>query len=373
MIEPYIIDTTLRDGEQAPGVVFSKKEKMKIAYMLEEMGVDEVEIGTPAISNEEKKIIKAIASEGFSYKTSSWCRANMNDIKEASTLKTTSINISLPVSDIQINTLGRSRDWVLSELKKTTMYACSYFNHVTVGAQDATRANIQFLHEYISLAKEFGANRIRIADTVGISSPLEIQELFLNLSSHFPNMEFEFHGHNDLGMATANAITAYKSGAKCLSATVNGLGERAGNSVLEELIAYFIYKENSVAYNGEIVSTLCNFVADIAKVKLALNKPLIGEKVHTHESGIHTSAILKNKKSYQFINPSDFGVDTEKTAFCFGKHSGKASIHHFFKEKNLLLDDQRIQQILNLVKESASSWKRPLTEIDLMQIYLANS
>ena len=372
MMKPYIIDTTLRDGEQAPGIVFSKKEKMKIAYMLHEMGVDEVEIGTPAISAEEKKIIKAIATEGFSYKTSSWCRANIYDIKEASKLKTTSINISLPVSDIQIKTLGKSRDWVLSELKKTTAYACSYFSHVTVGAQDATRANIHFLQEYISLAKESGAKRIRIADTVGISSPLEIQALFLNLSSRFPSMEFEFHGHNDLGMATANAITAYKSGVKCLSATVNGLGERAGNSVLEELIAYFIYKENNLAYNGKIISKLCHFVAHNSGVKLALNKPLIGEKVHTHESGIHTSAILKNKKSYQFLNPSDFGIDTEKTAFCFGKHSGKASINHFFKEKNLFLDDQRVQQILTLVKESATSWKRPLTEIDLMQIYLGN-
>lgn len=368
-MKPYLIDTTLRDGEQAPGVVFSKREKMKIALYLNELGVDEVEIGTPAISYDEKIIIKQIASEGYSYKTSSWCRANMNDIQEAAKLKTTSINISLPVSDIQINTLGKSRDWVLSELKKTTKYASNYFSHVTVGAQDATRANIDFLKQYIYYAQEFGASRIRIADTVGISSPLEIQELFSMLCGSFPTMEFEFHGHNDLGMATANAITAYKSGAKCLSATVNGLGERAGNSVLEELIAYFIYKENNTAYKAKIITTLCNYVAANSGLKLAANKPLIGKKVHTHESGIHTSAILKNKKSYQFINPSDFGQNND--GFCFGKHSGKASINHFFKEKNLLLDEQKAQQILMLVKENASSWKRPLTELDLMQIYHA--
>jgi len=369
-MKPYLIDTTLRDGEQAPGVVFSKKEKMKIATMLNELGVDEVEVGTPAISNDEKKIIKQIATEGFSYKTSSWCRANLNDIKDASLLKTTSVNISLPVSDIQINTLGKSRNWVISELKKTTQYASSFFEHVTVGAQDATRADINFLKKYIFYAKENGAKRIRIADTVGISSPLEIQELFLNLSTSFPSMEFEFHGHNDLGMGTANAISAFKSGANCLSATVNGLGERAGNSVLEELIAFFIYKENSTTYNSKIISKLCKYVADSSGLKLATNKPLIGEKVHTHESGIHTSAILKNKKSYQFINPTDFGQNN--AGFCFGKHSGKASVNHFFKEKNLFLDDGKAQQILAIIKEYSSLWKRPLNETDLMQIYLGN-
>lgn len=366
-MSPYLIDTTLRDGEQAPGVVFSKREKMKIAMYLNDLGVDEVEIGTPAISYDERAIIKAIASEGYSYKTSSWCRANLKDIKEASRLGTTSINISLPVSDVQIKTLGKSRDWVLSELKKNTEFASNYFAHVTVGAQDATRANIDFLKQYIYFSQECGASRVRIADTVGISSPLEIQELFSNLTGSFPAMEFEFHGHNDLGMATANAITAYKSGAKCLSATVNGLGERAGNSVLEELIAYFLYKEKNTRYKSKIISTLCNYVADNSRLKLATNKPLIGKKVHTHESGIHTSAILKNKKSYQFINPEDFGQDND--GFCFGKHSGKASINHFFKTKNLFLDEHRAQQILSLVKENSCSWKRPLTELDLMQIY----
>ena len=364
---PYLIDTTLRDGEQAPGVVFSRKEKMRIAIMLDELGVDEVEIGTPAISNEEKLIIKAIASSGFSFKTSSWCRANLEDIKEASKLGTSSINISLPVSDIQIETMGKSQKWVLANLVETTQYASGFFSHRTVGAQDATRANIHFLKEYIAIAQESGAQRVRIADTVGISSPNEIQALFLDLSQSFPTMEFEFHGHNDLGMATANAITAYKSGANCISATVNGLGERAGNAVLEEFIAYLIYKEKNTAYNSKMVAELCNYVADKSGLKLATNKPLIGEKVHTHESGIHTSAILKNRASYQFINPLDFGQ--KEAGFCFGKHSGKASILHFFKEKNLYFDENIVQYILSSVKKKASCLKRPLTEIDLMNIY----
>lgn len=365
---PYIIDTTLRDGEQAPGVVFSQNEKMKIAAMLDELGVDEVEIGTPAISNEEKTIIKTIANAGFSFKTSSWCRANLEDIKEASKLKTTSINISLPVSDIQIETMGKSYQWVLQQVVETTKYASNNFSHSTVGAQDATRSNIHFLKEYIFNAQESGANRVRIADTVGISSPNEIQELFSDLTQSFPTMEFEFHGHNDLGMATANAITAYQSGAKCISATVNGLGERAGNSVLEEFMAYLKYKEKNTTYNTAVIAKLCEYVAAHSGVKLPINKPLIGEKVYTHESGIHTSAILKNRASYQFINPLHFGQ--KEAGFCFGKHSGKASILHFFNEKNLHFDENLVQHILLKVKKKAAYYKRPLTEIDVMNIYI---
>lgn len=366
-MEPYLIDTTLRDGEQAPGVVFSKNEKMKIAAMLDELGVDEVEIGTPAISNSEKIIIKTIANAGFKFKTSSWCRANLDDIKEASKLGTSSINISLPVSDVQIATLGKSQKWVLQQLIETTKCASGFFSHRTVGAQDATRSNIHFLKEYIYYAQESGASRVRIADTVGISTPFEIQKLFSDLAQSFPTMEFEFHGHNDLGMATANAITAYQSGAKCISATINGLGERAGNSVLEEFIAYLMYKEKNAAYNTTVIARLCEYVAAHSGVKLAINKPLIGDKVYTHESGIHTSAILKNRASYQFINPLDFGKN--EASFCFGKHSGKASILHFFNEKNLHFDDYLVQNILSKVKKMASNYKRPLTEIDVMNIY----
>jgi homocitrate synthase NifV len=145
------------------------------------------------------------------------------------------------------------------------------------------------------------------------------------------------------------------------------LGERAGNSVLEEFIGYLIYKENNFSYNSKVIPTLCKMVADVSRQPLSENKPLIGEKVYTHESGIHTSAILKNRASYQFINPSDFGQ--ENTGFCFGKHSGKASIYHFFKEKNLQFDESVVQHILSIVKQKASNWKRPLTEIDLMNIY----
>ena len=245
----YLIDTTLRDGEQAPGVVFSGLEKMRIAEMLHELGIDEVEAGTPAIGSEEREVIKRIANAGFRFKTSCWCRANIKDILEAAKLQTQSINISLPVSDIQIDTLGKSRGWVLKQLKETVALAVQYFPHVTMGAQDGSRADIDFLNEFIFYSSEAGAKRIRISDTVGIADPLQIAELFKAVAKQFPEIAFEFHGHNDLGMATANSVAAIKGGASCISATINGLGERAGNAVLEEVVAWLTINQTKQEYN----------------------------------------------------------------------------------------------------------------------------
>ncbi len=366
-IHPYIIDTTLRDGEQAPGVVYSRKDKWRIAEMLNELGIDEVEAGTPAIGHEEQVAIKDIASSGFRFKTSCWCRAKTEDILQAATLGTQSINISLPVSDIQIETLGKSRMWIRDHVKNIVSFATQYFPHVTMGAQDATRADAQFLNEFIFYAHESGAERIRISDTVGISDPIEIQQLFTGLKNTFPKVEFEFHGHNDLGMATANTVTALNSGAACVSATVNGIGERAGNASLEEIIAYLFSKKEIKQFNTKIIGKLCRYVTEKSGAIVPDNKGITGRNAFRHESGIHTSAMLVNVKSYQALNPKDFGVNSP--VFSFGKHSGKASVIHFFKNKGLPVDEQTAQAILIRVKQMVSTGKIPVTENDLMALY----
>lgn len=366
-MSPYLIDTTLRDGEQAPGVTFTLKEKLQIASILNELGIDEVEAGTPAIGADEQESIKLIASAGFSFSTSCWCRTNYHDIDIASKLGTDAINLSLPVSDIQLNALGKTRSWVLSELQKLIPAVCQNFRHVTMGAQDATRANLSFLKEFIFLASDSGARRIRISDTVGISDPQDIMNLFAELSSEFPDINFEFHGHNDLGMATANSISALNAGAECLSATINGLGERAGNAALEEIVATLHYRKNVTRFNTKVINRLCEFVAKAANRTIPSDKPLIGKSVFTHESGIHTSLLIKNRETYQFIDSKDFGNNTMN--FLIGKHSGKASIIEFFRRHNIDITSTEASAILNVIKQKTNTRKTSLTSNQILKIY----
>lgn len=363
----HLIDTTLRDGEQAPGVVFSGHEKMRIAEMLHELGVDEVEAGTPAIGADEREVIKRIANAGFRFKTSCWCRANTKDILEAATLQTQSINISLPTSDIQIDTLGKSRYWVLKQLKETVALAVQYFPHVTMGAQDGSRADIDFLNEFIFYSSEAGAKRIRISDTVGIADPLQIAELFKSVAIQFPDISFEFHGHNDLGMATANSVAAIRGGASCISATVNGLGERAGNAVLEEVVAWLQLNQPYPKYNTHGLSALSSYVAMVSQQTLPHNKPVTGEGAYRHESGIHTSAMLRNKSAYQILNPRHYGLKSE--SFVYGKHSGKAAIVHFFQTKGIELNEAVVQYILHQIKQRSTLYKESITDENLLSIY----
>lgn len=326
---PYLIDTTLRDGEQTPGLAFSLNQKVETARMLNDLGIDEVEAGTPAIGRHEQEAIRVIAAAGFSFTTSSWCRAIPGDILQAAGLGTQSVNISLPVSDIQIKTLVKSRKWVLSQLASVTRIARDHFPSVTMGAQDASRADPNFLNEFIYYAIESGAQRLRINDTVGIMDPFETRTLFTNLSKLFPSAEFEFHGHNDLGMATANALAAIKGGARCVSATVNGIGERAGNSCLEELIGILHHKMGDTRFNTRIINHLSQFVAEVDGTEIHASKPITGSNAFRHESGIHVSAMLKNPLSYQVLNPDDFGCGP--ISYIEGKHSGKKKICHKVK------------------------------------------
>lgn len=363
----YLIDTTLRDGEQAPGVVFNIIEKIKVASLLDQLGVHEVEAGSPAIGAEEQQAIAAIATAGFRFKTSCWCRANLPELKIASRLATDAVNISLPVSDIQIAAIGKSREWVIAELKKVLNFAVQHFSFVTIGAQDASRADALFLEEYIHQATSWGAHRIRITDTVGILDPLATQRMFGRLTGTFNQSEFEFHGHNDLGMATANAITALQSGARCVSATVNGLGERAGNSVLEEIVAYLTRVRQQKGFNTSQVHNLSRYVAQISNRINSESKPVTGTKTFLHESGIHTAAMTESFNAYQVIDPKEFGAGD--TRFVFGKHSGKKGLMHFFSSHGISLNEQEALVMLQKIKEMAQRYKTILSEAQLLEMY----
>ena len=237
MKEVYIVDTTLRDGEQSPGVAFSSKEKIKIAQYLDLLGVDQIEAGIPAMGSIEVDAISVIAGLGLKARVTTWNRLELADIRASLSCRISNLHICAPVSDLQIKyKLNKSRLWVLDCLKRAIRYAKDYGCWVSVGAEDASRADPEFLLEYALLAQEMGAERLRYADTVGVLEPFSTYKDLSWLKSKL-EIELEFHGHNDFGLATANTVAAVRAGVNYVDVTVNGLGERAGNADLEEVVA----------------------------------------------------------------------------------------------------------------------------------------
>lgn len=368
MNSPYFIDTTLRDGEQSPGVVFSLPEKIRIATLLNGAGVPEIEIGTPAMGDTEIRDIRTICDMGFDFKTLSWCRATKNDIRSASRAGTNGAHISFPVSNLLMNAMGKNTAWVIQQLKELIDFASPLFDYVTIGAQDASRADNSFLKEFVCAAGAFGASRIRLADTVGLLNPISTFEMVSSIRNVEKKLPLEIHAHNDLGMATANTLAAFMAGATCLSTTINGLGERAGNAAMEEVaMALELSAGISSSLRTQSFSELSAYVADVSNRPLSVSKPITGSLVLSHESGIHTRCLLKDRNTYQLIQATSIG--REEKEFLIGKHSGKSTILHFMEEAHLPINEDECAELLDKVKETAEELKRTLTKEELFNLY----
>ena len=366
----YLIDTTLRDGEQAPGVVFSLNEKLTIAQMLDDIGIEELEVGSPFISDRDIRTIKKIVSSGFKFRSSCWSRALFDDIEAAAKTGAEGINISYPVSDIQIEALGKDRNWIFSSLPKIVEFAQNRFKYVSLGAQDASRADFNLLSQYLKMAEELGIHRVRIADTVGILNPFSTYELISKVIAELgsDDMAIEFHGHNDLGMATANSISAIHAGANCVSVTVNGLGERSGNAALEEVVmAMKTSMGTDNHYDTSLFYELCRLVESASGRKLHGSKPIVGEMTHKHESGIHTSSLIRDARTYEPYNAKEVGK--ADSSFVFGKHSGSAALISLFKNKGLIITKEEANDLLLQVKIYAESQKRSITSNEIEGLY----
>lgn len=315
----YIIDSTLRDGEQAPGVAFCRRDRLHLAEMLAQAGVDEIEAGIPAMGPEERLVIRDIADLKLPCKITSWCRARRDDLEAAALLGTEGVHISFPVSPSLLKTIGKDEAWVFRTINQLVPAACKEFSQVSVGALDATRTDVKFLWRFAEAAASCGAMRLRIADTVGIAAPVHVIRLVRLLGAVSKSMTIEFHGHNDLGMATANAVSAAQAGAGALSVTVNGLGERAGNARLEEIaLALPLATGKSSGLQTDKLQALCHFVARISGRGIPEDKPVTGSLVFTHESGIHRHGLMQNVLSYQPYLPQTVGRETK---LVLGKHS----------------------------------------------------
>ena len=334
----YIVDTTLRDGEQTAGVVFANEEKIIIADMLSELGVDQLEVGIPTMGGDEKNAIKEIVKRN-NYKKSimAWNRAVIKDIEESIDCGVDAVAISVSVSDIHIkHKLKTSRAWVLENMIKSVEFAKQNGLYVSVNWEDASRADKEFLVEFINEAKKAGADRFRYCDTVGIMEPFrlrkDIEEIYKKT-----NFNIEMHTHNDFGMATANAIAGVLGGASHVGVTINGLGERAGNAALEEVIMALMYVYD---YKGDINTKMfrevSEYVSQASGRVLPIWKAIVGENMFAHESGIHADGALKNPKNYEAFDPDVVGLQRQ---IVIGKHSGKAGIINKFKEYNIDLSD----------------------------------
>jgi homocitrate synthase NifV len=368
MNSPYFIDTTLRDGEQSPGVVFSLQEKIRIAALLNGAGVPEIEIGTPAMGETEQNGIRTICEMGFDFKTLSWCRATKNDIRSARAAGTNGVHISFPVSTILMNAMGKSPDWVFQQLNELIDFASPMFDYVTIGAQDASRAESGFLKEFVCAASAFGASRVRLADTVGLLNPVRTFEMVSSIRSVEKELPLEIHAHNDLGMATANTLAAYLAGATCLSTTINGLGERAGNAAMEEVaMALELSACIPSTLRTESFSAMSTYVAKVSKRALWESKPITGSMVLAHESGIHTNCILKDRTTYQLISAVKIGKEEQK--FLIGKHSGKSTIVYYLTEANLPFTNEDTLLLMDKVRECAEALKRAITKEELLDMY----
>lgn len=365
--EIYIVDTTLRDGEQTAGVVFANDEKIAIASMLSELGVDQLEVGIPTMGGDEKEAIKKIVKRNLKSSIMAWNRAVITDIEQSIDCGVDAVAISISVSDIHIkHKLKTSREWVIENMVKSVEFAKKNGLYVSVNGEDASRADKEFLAEFIKEAKNAGADRFRYCDTVGIMEPFKINKDIRYLYEK-TDFDIEMHTHNDFGMATANAIGGIMAGASHVGVTVNGLGERAGNAALEEVLMALMYVYN---FDGKIDTKMFREVSEyVSRASgriLPAWKAIVGDNMFAHESGIHADGAIKNPKNYEAFDPAIVGLERQ---IVIGKHSGKAAILNKFKEYNIDLDDYEAQKILEIIRSTSVRLKRSLFDKELVQIY----
>lgn len=381
MADPAVIrifDTTLRDGEQSPGATMTTEEKLQVAEKLVRLNVDIIEAGFPAASPGDLAAVKEIARQVKGVAVAGLARAAISDIdavwEAVSEAENPVIHVFLATSDIHLkHKLNLSREEALQRVASTVSYARSFCPTVEFSAEDATRSDWDYLCRVFETAIKSGATTVNIPDTVGYTMPHEYEALFRYLRERVPGIEdvvMSAHCHNDLGMATANTMAAIRAGARQVEVTINGLGERAGNTAIEEVVMALrtrpdFYGNATTRINNEEFLAASQLVSRLTGIPVQPNKAVVGANAFAHEAGIHQDGMLKNRLTYEIMTPQSVGWGDTKLVL--GKHSGRHGLDARLRQLGHRLDAEQLKaaykRFINLADQ-----KKHITDADLVYI-----
>ena len=357
-----ICDSTLGFGEQAAGAVFSNIEKYRIAQLLDDAGVPQIEAGNPILGTEEKKAVRHIARMGLDASVMAWNRAEIDEINASIDCDVDSVTIALPASEIQMeNMLKKDHQWVLDKIYESTAYAAEHGLYISVIAEDASRADLGFLIDFAKVAKEAGADRFGYEDSLGLDDPFTCNER-IKMIKQISNFDIEIITHNDFGMATANTIAAVKAGAKFARTTTMGLGPRAGCAPLEETVMAAKHMLNiDTGVDTTKLRAVAESVSAASGFQIWPTKPVIGAKCFAQEAGI-----LNIPECTEPFDPTEVGM--ERT-LVIGKHSVRNTVVAAMSEMGIELSRDEAEQLLGMVRKAAAMMHRSLSEKELFQLY----
>ncbi len=375
-----IFDTTLRDGEQSPGATMTHDEKLEIAELLDDMGVDIIEAGFPIASEGDFKAVSEIADRARDATICGLARANFRDIdrcwEAVKHAKSPRIHTFIGTSPLHRAIPNLNKDEMAERIHDTVTHARNLCENVQWSPMDATRTEEDYLCRVVEIAIKAGATTINIPDTVGYTAPVESADLIRMLIEKVPGADeviFATHCHNDLGMATANSLAAVEGGARQIECTINGLGERAGNTALEEVVMALKVRSDIMPFQTRIDTTkimnISRRVATVSGFPVQFNKAIVGKNAFAHESGIHQDGMLKNAETFEIMRPEDVGLSG--TSLPLGKHSGRAALRAKLAELGFELADNQLNDVFVRFKDLADR-KKEVYDDDLMALVYQN-
>ncbi|MFX0544917.1 2-isopropylmalate synthase [Roseovarius sp. S1116L3] len=372
----YIFDTTLRDGEQSPGATMTHAEKLEIAQLLDEMGVDIIEAGFPIASEGDFRAVSEIAKRSKDAVICGLARANLKDIdrcwEAVRHARQPRIHTFIGTSPLHRAIPNLTQDEMAERIHETVTHARNLCDNVQWSPMDATRTEWDYLRRTVEIAIKAGATTVNIPDTVGYTAPVESADLIRRLIAEVPGADeiiFATHCHNDLGMATANSLAAVEGGARQIECTINGLGERAGNTALEEVVMAMKVRGDIMPFQTGIDTTkimnISRRVATVSGFAVQFNKAIVGKNAFAHESGIHQDGMLKNAETFEIMRPADVGL--AETNIVMGKHSGRAALRSKLKDLGYELAENQLNDVFVRFKELADR-KKEVYDEDLIAL-----